>query len=69
MCRMAADGTALGMLRLYFETVGWPSLLPKNEHQAFAGQILKQKDKALKKLLQNGEVPLRRGETPSGPTH
>ena len=51
----------MGMLRIYFETVGWPSLLPKDGHQAFAEQVLKQKDEAFRKLLKNGDIPLRQG--------
>jgi len=61
--RRAADGTALGMIRLYFETVGWPTFLPNAEHKSFAEQILKQKDKAFRQLLKEGQIPLRQGVT------
>lgn len=59
--RRSADGTALGMLRIYFETIGWPSLIPKNGHRAFAEQVVQRKDIAFRKLLSDGKIPLRPG--------
>lgn len=50
------------MIRLYFETVGWPTFLPNAEHKSFAEQILKQKDKAFRHLLKEGQIPLRQGD-------
>lgn len=55
------------MLKIYFETIGWPSLLPRDGQKAFAEQVVKQKDIAFRKLLDEGEVPLRPGAISSLP--
>lgn len=59
--RRSADGTALGMLRIYFETIGWPSTIPAGQQKAFAEAIVHQKDIAFRTLLEEGEIPLRSG--------
>lgn len=60
--RQAGDGTATGMLKTWFNSAGWPTILGKNDHGAYVMATLRIKDEVLQDMLRDGEVPLRPGE-------
>ncbi len=37
--RRGGDGTPMGMVKAYFDTIGWPLVVTKEDHQAFAAQV------------------------------
>lgn len=57
----AGDGTGEGLVRVYYECVGWPTFLPTNEQGTFAGKVYQLKQQQMKKLIQAGSIPLREG--------
>ena len=59
--RQAGDGTATGMLKTWFNSVGWPTVLGTGDHGSYATAILRMKDGLLQEMLRDGEVPLRPG--------
>lgn len=61
--RRGGDGTAMGLVRTYFDTVGWPVTMAESDRKPFAMQVVKTKDWAMQKLLEEGNVPLRDGIT------
>lgn len=62
----AGDGTGEGLVRVYYSCVGWPTFLPSNEQDAFAGKVYQLKQQQMKKLIQEGGIPLRDGVTQVG---
>jgi hypothetical protein len=55
------DGTGPGLVKTYYEMVGWPMMLPSSERGAFVDKILSTKARMLQQMVQAGEVPLRDG--------
>ena len=55
------DGTGEGLVAVYFNTVGWPTMLATSDRQAFAERVHELKKKHLRLLAENGEIPLRKG--------
>lgn len=57
----SGDGTAEGMLATFFDKIGWPMAVATDERAAFMSSVHKLKDKMLRKMVQQGELPLRPG--------
>lgn len=57
----AADGTGEGMLKAYFDMVGWPQFLPTSERQLFCGKVYALKTKHLADIIQEGGLRVRPG--------
>jgi len=55
------DGTGEGLVAVYFNTVGWPTMLATTDRQPFARRVHELKRKHLRLLAENGEIPLRKG--------
>ena len=55
------DGTGEGIVAVYFNTVGWPTMLATTDRQAFARRVHELKRKHLRLLAEAGEIPLRKG--------
>lgn len=55
------DGTGEGLVAVYFNTVGWPTMLATSDRQAFAKRVHELKKKHLRLLAEHGEIPLRKG--------
>ncbi|WIA15531.1 hypothetical protein OEZ85_002165 [Tetradesmus obliquus] len=55
------DGTGEGLVAAYYATVGWPTFLPTAEQAMFAGKVHQLKQKEMRKMLQQGLLPLRDG--------
>lgn len=58
---LSGDGTGVGMIRSYFDRVGWPQFLPTVEREMFAGKVYDIKSRQLQKILEQGQLPLRPG--------
>ncbi len=41
--------------------VGWPLTVPSNERHIFARKVVELKERALKEMAKNGDIPLRPG--------
>lgn len=37
--RRSGDGSAIGMVKAYFDVVGWPLVVPSSERKIFATQV------------------------------
>lgn len=57
----SGDGTAEGIVSSYFNTVGWPVVLPSRERREFAVKIHELKRKHLQSMVDNVQLPLREG--------
>lgn len=55
------DGTGEGLVAVYFNTVGWPTMLATADRGPFAKRVHELKKKHLRLLAENGEIPLRKG--------
>lgn len=55
------DGTGEGLVRAYYNCVGWPTFLPSNEQEAFAGKVYSIKQQQMKLLIKQASIPLRDG--------
>lgn len=58
---MSGDGTGEGLVRAYYNCVGWPTFLPSNEQEAFAGKVYSIKQQQMKLLIKQASIPLRDG--------
>lgn len=47
--------------------IGWPMAVATKERMSFVSNVHKAKDKILRKMVQQGELPLRPGEVPPAP--
>jgi hypothetical protein len=57
----AGDGTGEGLVRVYYNCVGWPTFLPTSEQGVFAAKVYQLKQQQMKKLVEQGAIPLRDG--------
>lgn len=55
------DGTGPGLIKAYFSKLGWPTMLSTKDRPAFVEKVYVGKVKALKEMVQAGDIPLRQG--------
>lgn len=55
------DGTGEGLIRIYYEMMGWPMMLPTKERQAFTKKVHAEKCRVMAQMAAKGEIPLRPG--------
>lgn len=48
-------------MRVYYNCVGWPTFLPTSDQEVFAAKVYQLKQQQMKKLVQQGGIPLRDG--------
>ena len=54
-------GGPAGLIRTFYDRMGWPRMLPSSERGAFVGKVYEAKCAALRAMAEKGEVPLREG--------
>lgn len=55
------DSTGPGLVKTYYEMVGWPIMLSTSDRPAFVEKIYAIKQRIFKELVQNRDIPLRDG--------
>lgn len=55
------DATGPGLVKTYYEVVGWPIMLPTKERPAFVDKVYNTKVRIFKDMVDKGEIPLRDG--------
>jgi hypothetical protein len=55
------DGTGEGLIRIYYEMMGWPIMLPTKERAAFTKKVHAEKCRVMAQMAAKGEIPLRPG--------
>ncbi|KAK9901645.1 hypothetical protein WJX75_006354 [Coccomyxa subellipsoidea] len=55
------DGSAEGLLRAFFDTIGWPTMLATADREPFVNRLHAAKRKHLAEMVQSGSIPLRKG--------
>ena len=55
------DATGPGLIRTYYDIMGWPIMLPTKERSAFVDKIYSTKQQFFKEMVTKGEIPLRDG--------
>ena len=55
------DSTGPGLIKTYFEMVGWPIMLSTSDRQAFVDRLYSTKQRIFKELLHMGDIELRNG--------
>lgn len=55
------DATGPGLIRTYYEIMGWPIMLPTRERPAFVDKVYSTKQQFFKEMVTKGEIPLREG--------
>ncbi|KAK9820334.1 hypothetical protein WJX72_009120 [[Myrmecia] bisecta] len=57
----SGDGTAEGIISAYYNTVGWPWVIPTTERRQFLEKVHAMKRAALDRMVAAGEIKLRSG--------
>lgn len=60
VCRLG-DGTGTGLIKSYFNMVGWPLMLSTKERPDFVENIYRTKQRIFKEMVMSGNIPLRDG--------
>lgn len=60
MLRMG-DATGPGLVKTYYDVVGWPIMLPTKERPAFVDKVYAAKCAIFKDMINKGEIPVREG--------
>lgn len=55
------DSTGPGLIKTYYEMVGWPMMLSTKDRPAFVQKIYDLKQKIFKEMVSSADIPLRRG--------
>ena len=56
------DGTGPGLVKAYFSRLGWPLMLGSKDRPVFVQKVYEAKQRHLKAMVQQGEIPLRPGK-------
>lgn len=57
------DSTGPGLVKTYYELIGWPMMLPTSDRTAFTEKVYATKQRIFKRMVDTSEIPLREGVT------
>lgn len=55
------DSTGPGLVKTYYELIGWPMMLPTSDRTIFTEKVYATKQRIFKRMVDTAEIPLREG--------